>query len=145
MKTGWLGIITGACFVGAVVLFLFTEGVFLSPGTVSTQSTANGQSGGERSPTDSEEPPNPEPVGAHRSAELIALPGDILSGGGRGLRPMLTRRIPVLDAEQRWAHEQRVDRVGCALERVVDQARCVATTMLVLAPPVQSHAPPVAA
>lgn len=144
MKTGWLGIVAGACFAGVFAFSLLVEGAFTATDADIVASEENSQSEGQ-SPSGSRNTERPLPEDKSYGGEFLALPREVDSAVVRVSRTSgipLPRGMAARDAVLLAAGGQRP---GCpvgVLERVVAEARCEVTKMLVLAHPVRSHAPP---
>ncbi len=145
MKTGWLGILAGACFAGVVALSLLAEGAFPAADADIVASGEDSQSEGQ-SPSGSGDTERPLPEDKSCGGEFLALPREADSAVVRVARTggvPLARGMAARDAALRAAGGQRSRCPVGVLERVVAEARCEVTKMQVLANPVRSHAPPV--
>jgi hypothetical protein len=156
MKTGWLGIVAGVCFVGVVAVSLLGERAVSAPGAPNLAST--GDSSAEALPYDAPDP-TALPDGADEPGqkrrgpddrpnvvEVLALLRDSDSHGTRGVRTgraCFPRTMPVRNSTHQAPGDQQPVWLVDPLERVVFEARCTTTTLRVEAPLLHAHAPPV--
>lgn len=139
MRTGWLAIIVGTCFAGAIVPFLAVEGLFLSSPTARANTLKVVRA------TDKTEPERDEPLDGQSSSEYVALLDDVSRLVEPSIRAPSARKLAAAPYEQTAAEDPGAVPWPTRLERVVAEARCVARSLGIMAPLVQSHAPPAVA